>query len=395
MAACIIGSLGVGAAPSATATEAPAPAPGTVTTTRPYDHALPLNATARIISYVTTLQDGSPVEATATVFEPTAAWRAGGPRPTIVFPPGTRGQGDQCAPSHSVLGIGAIGPGETVNVNYEYQLHQAAAAYGIRVVVPDLIGLGTPGHHSYVNHIEEAHAVLDAARATVPAGDPVGFAGYSQGGGAAAAAAEYAGIYAPELNVRGTYAGAVPADLPQVMAAVDGGAIVHVLGYAINGFAERDAAFRDAIYAHLNPRGLEFLRSAESSCILDSAARWQGTRTSTLTTTGESFSQLAARVPAIGDRLHEQNLGRHKPNAPMLVANSRFDDVTPYEQTRAMAGAFCSMGATIEFQAVPGTALAPRSALPHSHPFLSGVPLGLKYLVDRFEGRPAPSNCAL
>lgn len=364
-----------------------------MTSTHPYAHALPLNATARVITYVTTRQDGSPVEATATVFEPTAAWRAGGPRPTIVFPPGTRGQGDHCAPSRAALGLGGIGPGGALNTNYEYELHQAAAAYGIRVVVPDLIGLGTPGHHTYANNIEEAHAVLDAARAAVPAGAPVGFAGYSQGGGAAAAAAEYAESYAPELNVKGTYAGAVPADLMQVMKAVDGGSIVHVLGYAINGFAERDSAFRDAIMSNLNERGMEFLRTAANSCIVDSAAMWQGTRTSTLTKTGESFPQLAARIPAIGDRMREQKLGQHKPNAPMLIANSKYDDVTPYAQTRAMAGAFCQMGATIQFEAAPGTALAPRSAIPHSHPFITHLPLGLKYLVDRFEGRPAPSNC--
>ena len=49
----------------------------------------------------------------------------------------------------------------------------------------------------------------------------------------------YAALYAPELNIKGTYAGAPPTDLLSVMNAVDGSSIVHVLGYAINGFAER------------------------------------------------------------------------------------------------------------------------------------------------------------
>jgi predicted esterase len=42
---------------------------------------------------------------------------------------------------------------------------------------------------------------------------PLAFWGYSQGGGAAASAAELASSYAPELDVVGSYAGAPPADL--------------------------------------------------------------------------------------------------------------------------------------------------------------------------------------
>ena len=38
--------------------------------------------------------------------------------------------------------------------------YAAASAMGIRVIVTDLIGLGTPGQHTYVNHTEEGHAAL-------------------------------------------------------------------------------------------------------------------------------------------------------------------------------------------------------------------------------------------
>ncbi|MCW1007247.1 lipase family protein, partial [Streptococcus anginosus] len=76
----------------------------------------------------------------------------------------------------------------------------------------------------------QAHAVLDAVRAAaqvsgsgVTSTAPVALAGYSQGGGAAAAAAELASDYAPELDLKGAYVGAPPADLVQVADRIDGG----------------------------------------------------------------------------------------------------------------------------------------------------------------------------
>lgn len=76
--------------PPSTAVAAPAdaPSPGTVTASAPFQHLLPANASARVLTYSTTREDGSPVAATATLYEPTAAWTHSGPRPTIIFAPG-------------------------------------------------------------------------------------------------------------------------------------------------------------------------------------------------------------------------------------------------------------------------------------------------------------------
>ena len=346
--------------------------------------------------------DGRLTTVTGVIYEPSAAWNGPGERPTIVFAPGTRGAGDQCAPSNAAQSVGnlALGPANqvTLNMNYEYALYQYAAQQGVRVVTTDLVGLGTPGHHTYVNHVEEAHAVLDAARATLrhvnaPVDAPVGFAGYSQGGGAAAAAAEYAATYAPELNVKGTYAGAPPADLFEVMNAVDGSSIVHVLGYAINGYAERSPDFYNEIVTEMNPRGMHFLASAAHACIGDSIATWGFTHTSQLTKTGESFGELVRRKPAAAQMLAEQRLGQRALNAPMLVMNSPTDDLIPYEQSRTMAGNYCSLGGTVQFEAANPVDTLPRSGANHAVGIISSVPRGVDYLIDRFKDVPAPSNC--
>ncbi|GAA5016565.1 hypothetical protein GCM10023335_42410 [Streptomyces siamensis] len=83
------------------------------------------------------------------------------------------------------------------------------------MVVTDYVGLGaTDRLHAYVNRLDGGHALLDAVRATralptasITEQSRVGLYGYSQGGGASAAAAGLQPSYAPELTLSGTYAG--------------------------------------------------------------------------------------------------------------------------------------------------------------------------------------------
>lgn len=52
------------------------------------------------------------------------------------------------------------------------------------------------------------------------------------------------------------------------------------------------------------------------------------------------------------------------------------------------------MGGTVDFIAAPGTATIPGAGADHALPLYVNIPVGLKYLFDRFNGKPAPSNCA-
>ena len=389
----LITALATAAAVAVATPAAQAVPPGTVHSAAPTEQP---NARITAISYASTLMDGTPTTVTGVVFEPKVPWNGPGERPTIVYAPGTRGAGDQCAPSRAYVAPSAGDRNQ--NFDAAAGLYDFALSQGVRVVVTDYIGLGTPGHHSYVNNIEEAHAVLDAARAGLklagaPATAPVGFAGYSQGGGAAAAAGEYAASYAPELNVKGTFAGAPPADLFEVMRAVDGSSLVHVLGYAINGFAERSPEFSHEIIDELNPRGREFLTDAETFCVRDSMSTWGNARTSELTKSGESFEELLRRKPAASRMLREQRLGQHALNAPMLVMNSPTDDIIPYQQARTMARDFCAAGGTVQFENARAVNVRPGSGANHAAPTARSLLRGTRYLIDRFKDVPAPSNC--
>lgn len=402
-------SLAVGVAPAAAAPAeassvvdpfysppAAVPAtPGTVMRTQPTQHLFnilgpdfPGHATRML--YTTLTEADEPVAASGTVIEPTRPWSGKGPTPTVVIAPGTRGQADSCAPSQGPLMTGNVDlPEQTVAFNYDLLSVYWATATGMRVIVPDYIGLGTPGIHTYVNTWESARAVLDGARA----GLAVGFYGYSQGGGAAAGAAELHATYAPELNLRGTFAGAPPADLEVVMPAVDRSSIVGVLGYAVNGFAERDPDFARAIDEVFNDQGRAFLADAAASCIVDSVATQAFTDSRTLTTTGESFAEVSQRDPRISGVLAAQRLGRTPVSGPIMISNGVHDDIIPASQAAQLGRDLCDQGNTVSYLANLTPPVMPGWGINHGAPMVGDLPASMGYLVDRFNGAPAPDTC--
>ena len=103
---------------------------------------------------------------------------------------------------------------------------------------------------------------------------PVAFWGYSQGGGAAASAAELASSYAPDLHVVGTYAGAPTADLKELFPYADGSALVGAVGYALNSVITTYPEFEDAIRATLTPRGADLLNKVQDQCIAETITKF-------------------------------------------------------------------------------------------------------------------------
>ena len=195
-------------------------------------------ATAHRIMYQSSHRNGTLIAVTGTVLTPTKAWWGHGHRPVLAYAVGTQGLGDQCAPSRQLA----------AGTEYEGTFISGLLARGYGVVVTDYQGLGTPGVHTYVSREVSGRAVLDSLRAAqrlpaagLPDSGPVAVTGYSQGGGAAAAAAEIAPSYAPELLLKGVVAGAVPAELSTVAQTLDGSLYFAFLGYAVAGSARATA----------------------------------------------------------------------------------------------------------------------------------------------------------
>lgn len=400
-----------GAAPAdfyATPEPLPAGAAGDVLKAEGYAPALavrdqvgPWPSGAQRIMYRSTDARGGAIATTATYFDAAAPWPGGGPRPLVVLAPGTQGQGDQCAPSKLFTEIVHYTPPLDFAVEYEVAQTYALLARGIDVVVVDYEGLGTAGMHSYVDRRAEAHAVLDAARAVkaLPGsriGDdsPIGFWGYSQGGGAAAAATELQAAYAPELNVRGTYAGGPPADLRAVAGALDGGLAAGLLGYAVNSIYAGYPETRAEIDGALAPAGRQILDDIAGQCVPETIARYGLHRTSEWTRDGRTLAQLIDALPNVRAVVDEQRIGRSAPRSPVLIVQGRNDDLIPHTQAQQLAADWCALGATVDFGTEEIPPIAPGFVVGHALPMFTGLPRALDWMTARFDGEPAPTTCA-
>ena len=239
-------------------------------------------ATGTRIMYRSVDSRGNPVAVTGTYFEPFNPWPGAGPRPLLVYGPGTQGIADQCAPSRQFNQGIHFAPFLDVGFNYESMFVSTLVARGFAIVMTDYQGLGTPGMHTYVNRVAQANAMLDAGRAAMrlpgtsldPHG-PMALWGYSQGGGASAAAAELATDYAPELQIVGAYAGAPPADLEEQIPFTDGSVLVGLIGYALNSAISTYPEYADMVRAALTPMGHKLLDDTATQCIGETAQRFR------------------------------------------------------------------------------------------------------------------------
>ena len=336
-------------------------------------------AKATRVMYRSTSRTGTPIAVTGTVLTPTKPWLGNGSRPVVGYAVGTQGLGDQCAPSRQ-LAAGS---------EYEGAFISGLLARGYGVVVTDYEGLGTAGVHTYIDRVSQGHAVLDSIRAAqrlpeagLPDAGPVGITGYSQGGGAAASAAELAASYAPELKIKGTVAGATPADLDIVARNLDGSLYFGFLGYAINGLA---SSYGLDMAPYLNDRGEQLALALQGECTIETIATHPFVQSRTLTEDGASVIDLLGRPPFAWIQADQKiGVGR-RPSAPVMLTHSVLDDVIPYAAGKQLARRWCDQRATVRLE----TGVAPT----HVGGALESYPKSFAFLEARFAGLPVVSNC--
>ena len=363
----------------------PAGANGDVIRSAPVNH---LGSVATRIMYLSRDTAGDPIAVTGTVLVPNQPWAGPGERPIVAYAPFTAGLGDQCATSKTLVGEGA---GDAAAL-FQNLFVDALLRKGFAVAQTDYEGLGTPGDHTYAVRATQAHVTLDVVRAAqrlpaagLPDDGPVGIAGYSQGGGASAAAAELAPEYAPELDIAGAYVGAPPADMSVLADSLDGGLYVGFLGFALVGLNE---AYPDSGILDLaNEEGRRVFDAARGKCTLDAVFSFMFRKTSDLTVDGRPVADYLAEPPF--DAIVADNLiGTREPEAAVLLEHGPADDVLPYEQARQLGRDWCEQGASVQFNDI--------DVLPvFSH--LLGLPAATdhaaNWLAEVFAGRPGPGNC--
>lgn len=343
---------------------------------------VPVDATVTRLMYTSTDRNDTPIAVTAQLVVPNNSWTGSGPRPLIGYAVGTQGLGDKCAPSRLSDGGG---------LEYENVFLASLLAKGYAVVVTDYQGLGTPGTHTYMSREVQARAVLDSVRAArnvsdsgVTSSTPVAIMGYSQGGGAAAAAAEIAPSYAPELNLVGVAAGGVPGDLLTVADGLDGTFGVGFLSYAMLGVGE--ASYDMDVMSLLNTRGRSLMDEVRNECVVETLLKHSFVQSRTLTIDGRSLPQTL-RDSKFATMLDEQQIGNDRhPTVPALIYHSLSDDIVAYAAGRDTAKRWCDQGAHVTFR--PG--LAPG----HIGGAFDFYPRALAFLDARLRGSVPTSNCS-
>ncbi|MCF8569182.1 lipase family protein [Gordonia sp. HY002] len=346
--------------------------------------------TAKRIMYTSTLQNGEPTAVTGIVVEPTAKWKGKGERPTLVIGHGTIGQGDQCAGSKIMnfpLKVDVTKP--SLGVNYTAPEMYLMLLNGVRVVLTDYAGMGTPGVHSFLNRVETGHAMLDAARAGLkvakaPKDAPVAFSGYSQGGGAAASAAELAQTYASDLNVKATYAGAPSADVSKVMNKLEGTLIAGAIGYVVNGLAARYPELAPVLKKELNKQGKRALHDTATQCIPDSILAFGFARTNQWTRTGEPLASVIKRYPKVQKMVDDQRIGSLKPNAPVLLSTAVNDDVVSTGQVVTLAKDWRKQGADVTLTRDYTPPIFPGLVVNHGIPMVFKLLPATNFLLTEF-----------
>ncbi|MCC3778290.1 lipase family protein [Streptomyces sp. UNOB3_S3] len=332
----------------------------------------PTNTRAWHVTYRSTTAKGTPNVVSGTVIVPQDGRT--GPRPLITYAVGTVGIADQCAPS------AGFPRGTTLEAN----LIQLLTARGWAVAVTDYEGLGTPGDHTYTVGRAEGHAVLDAARAALrlpQAGlgpdTPVGIMGYSQGGQASGWAAELHDSYAPELDVRGTATGGVPADLLKTADFNNGNVGAGLILMAAVG---QNAAFPElGLDGYLNDQGRSYVDFLKKHCVVIDVAAGLFKRIGDVTVRNPLHEADWQRV------LRASALGTHAPDHPVYLYHGVIDELIPYEVGRGLRADWCARGANVRWKSLP-LAEHVTGVIAESIP-------AANWLADRFAGRPARGNC--
>lgn len=345
-------------------------------------------ATATRVMYLSRDAKDKPIAVTGTVLVPAKPWPGPGPRPIVAYSPFTSGMADHCAPSKTLAGEGG---GDIASQTHSLFINPLLER-GIAVAQTDYQGLGTPGEHTYVVRASEAHTVLDVVRAAqrlpgtgLPSNGPVGITGYSQGGGGSAAAVELAPEYAPELDVKGAYVGAPPADKAVLAKSLDGAYAFGFLGFALVGI---NTAYPETRLVSLaNEAGAELFVQATQVCTMDAIFKFAFKQSSSLTKDGKPVSAYLTQEP-FTTVIRDMRIGNRKPTAPTLVEHAPADDIVPYGQGKQLAKDWCGLGANVQFRDLLALPLL-------AHVFAAQPAAGnsAAWLADRFAGKAATPNC--
>ncbi|WP_040796086.1 lipase family protein [Nocardia higoensis] len=363
--------------------------------------AIPARST-RLVYTSSDTHDG-PTTVVGTYLEPTLPWPGPGERPLVAYAGGTQGQGPECAPSAMLSQVVRFQPPADAVIEYDIIAIYQLLSRGMAVVMTDYHDYGVPGVHNFMNRKSQGYAVLDSARAALRLGNaglhpqsPVVLYGYSQGGMAAAAAAELQPSYAPDLNVRGAYVGGPTVGLQEYIARNDGRpGVAPAIAWILNGIAADYPETRPALDAALNDTGKAILNESMGKCgggLSNTLSQPQNT--AQWTNSGQPLTVVIDSSPELKRAFDEQRLGGSAPSTPVRVYSARNDEGGTYPSVRDMAARWCGGGTPVQLDGDGSLPTLAGFLGTHNLAFFPSLANSQQWVTDRLADVPPPVNCA-
>lgn len=357
----------------ATAQELAGP-PGSLIRSEPMMFA-PAGAQAYRVLYRSVGMQGEPIAVSGVIVVPPGPAPAGG-RPIVAWAHPTTGVVPHCAPSLAIFVFQQM-------AGLRQLIEQGAV-----VAATDYPGLGTAGPHPYLVGDSEARAVIDsvrAARGLPGVGDGNDFAvwGHSQGGQASLYTGLIAKTYAPELRLVGVSAAAPATSLVTLMGddfKSSGGK--NLTAMTLWSWSRIYGAPIDKVVV---PEAMPTVDRLANECIesiFDVLERRQ---------TEKPLEQQFLSVPNIATVQPWQSLAmRNTPGTlpvqiPLFLAQGTADNIVRPEVTRNYMQRQCEAGGKVAMTWVPGVG--------HGFVARDSADAAVAWIMDRFAGRPAPSDC--
>ena len=346
-----------------------ATAPGTVLAKREVrvsTYLIPTPVRAFQILVRTTDSTGRPVATVSTVMVPVNA-PPPGQRTLLSFQNAIDSLGTKCNPSYQLR----------TGLQADPTAPAAALLKGWVTMQTDYQG----PRMSWIAGKMAGRAVLDGIRAALAlpesgltAESPVLAWGYSGGGHATAWAAQEQPTYAPELSVDGWLANAFTGDLAKTLRGLDGGPFSGFLLAAVIGLS------REYDLDVFNERGKLLVERMAEDCVAEIVALNPFKRI-------RDYTKVDVYTdPRVAEVMAENSAGTVAPRGPVLVQQSRFDEIVSPEFNSGTVDSWCALGADVEYHL---------SNVPEHVVYgVASVPYALVWMDARLRGAPTNSTCA-
>lgn len=360
--------------------------PGTVLRSRDVELAflglVPQKLTATQLLYRSTDLNGLPEPAVTTVVVP-ADRPSGSTGPILSYQCAIDAVAGSCFPSYA-LRRGAKAAGALAQ--FEFLLVSAALAEGWAVSIPDHEGVhgiwGAPHEPGY-HILDGLRAALNLEALNLSSESPIGLWGYSGGGLATAWATEVYADYASELNVVGAVLGSPVGDLGQTFRRLNGSFYSGLPAMVVAALSHVYPDLNRVINEHVTVEGKAMLSDIQKMTTAHAVLKLIHEDMGTLV---DQPLENILRTPEVQHVFDSIKLGTAAPSIPVLVVQAVHDRIVSVDDIDALTHTYARGGANVTYHR---DMLSEHMLL---HPM--SAPMTLRWLRDRFAGRPLSSRRA-